>query len=248
MQKKLERSWILYDCANSAYSMAITTALLPVYFGMIHKSSSMDIGYFNSIASLVIAFLAPILGTIADYKDKKKKFFVAFLSLGVLSTAALSLIETNWQLLAVLYIVTALGFSGANIFYDAFLVDVTSDDRMDLVSSKGYAYGYIFSIIPFGISLAIIYLIGMDQTLGYRIGFLITALWWGTLSLPIVKNVKQKYYIDKEGHTIKNSFKRLFDTVKKAKTQPVIFLFLLTYFLYIDGVDTIIKIDRKSVV
>jgi len=239
---KQEISWILYDCGNSAYSMAITTALLPIYFGMFRTGNSMDLGYFNSLASILVAILSPILGTIADYKDKKRRFFLFFFLLGVFFTAALAIVPIGmWQLLIFFYILTAVGFSGANIFYDSFLVDTTSDERMDRVSTNGFAYGYIASIIPFGISLAIVFVIGMDEYLGFQLGFVITALWWGLFTIPMIRNVKQKHYIEPEPNPIKNSFIRLGKTFKNIRSHKPVFIFLIAYFLYIDGVDTIIK-------
>lgn len=244
MQKltREEKSWILYDCGNSAYSMAITTALLPIYFAMFKQDSGMDLGYFNSLASILVALLSPILGTIADYKDKKKRFFLFFALTGILCTAALAFVPFgNWQALVLFYILSAVGFSGANVFYDSFLVDVSTDEKMDTVSASGFAYGYIASIIPFGISLAVVYLTGMDKGLGYQIGFIITALWWGTFTLPMIKNVKQRYYVDPTPNPVKQSFLRLYETFKNIRAYKIVFTFLIAYFLYIDGVDTIIK-------
>jgi UMF1 family MFS transporter len=242
---KEEKSWILYDCGNSAYSIAITTALLPVVFGMFKNvQSSMDLGYFNTIASIIVAVISPVLGTIADYKGMKKKFFAFFAAIGILFTAALAFIPPAsglWQLLALFYIMTSIGFAGSNIFYDSFLVDVSTDERMDKVSTRGYAFGYIFSVIPFGISLLVVLLMGMDNPVGYQIGFIITALWWGVLTIPILKNVKQVYYVDPEPDPVKNSFKRLMTTFGNIRQHRTVFLFLIAYFLYIDGVDTIIK-------
>jgi UMF1 family MFS transporter len=242
---KEEKSWILYDCGNSAYSIAITTALLPVVFGMFKNvQSSMDLGYFNTIASIIVAVISPVLGTIADYKGMKKKFFAFFAAIGILFTAALAFIPPAsglWQLLALFYIMTSIGFAGSNIFYDSFLVDVSADERMDKVSTRGYAFGYIFSVIPFGISLLVVLLMGMDNPVGYQIGFIITALWWGILTIPILKNVKQVYYVDPEPDPVKNSFKRLMTTFGNIRQHRTVFLFLIAYFLYIDGVDTIIK-------
>lgn len=158
-----EKSWILVDCGNSAYSMAVTTALLPIMFGMFDNVRySMDLGYFNSIASILVAVLSP--------------FFVFFTCLGVLATASLAFIPPSsgqWQLLILFFILSAIGFAGSNIFYDAFIVDVTSDERMDKISSLGFAFGYISSVIPFGISLVLIFLMGMDKSIGYQIGFII---------------------------------------------------------------------------
>ncbi|MFF5996435.1 MFS transporter [Lysinibacillus sp. KU-BSD001] len=239
-----EKSWILYDCGNSAYSMAIMTALFPIVFGMFEETNSMDLGYFNSLASILVAVLSPILGTIADYKDKKKRFFMFFALLGILATCSFTFISPEsgqWQLLILLYVLSAIGFAGANIFYDSFLVDVTSDERMDKVSTSGFAYGYISSVIPFAISLAVIFFMGMDQAIGYQIGFMITALWWGLLTIPMLRDVCQRYYIEPEPKPIVNSFKRLGITLLQIKNYKVVFLFLIAYFFYIDGVDTIIK-------
>ncbi|MBE5979971.1 MFS transporter [Lacrimispora sp. AGF001] len=240
-----EKSWILVDCGNSAYSMAVTTALLPIMFGMFDNvKRSMDLGYFNSIASILVAALSPILGAAADYKDKKKRFFVFFTCLGVLSTASLAFIPPSsgqWQLLILFFILSAIGFAGSNIFYDAFIVDVTSDERMDKISSLGFAFGYISSVIPFGISLILIFLLGMEKSIGYQIGFIITALWWGLFTVPMIRDVKQIHYVEPGKDTIKNSFKRLAETFKQMKQYQTVFIFLGAYFFYIDGVDTIIK-------
>ena len=240
-----EKSWILVDCGNSAYSMAVTTALLPIMFGMFDNvKRSMDLGYFNSIASILVAALSPILGAAADYKDKKKRFFVFFTCLGVLSTASLAFIPPSsgqWQLLILFFILSAIGFAGSNIFYDAFIVDVTSDERMDKISSLGFAFGYISSVIPFGLSLILIFLLGMEKSIGYQIGFIITALWWGLFTIPMIRDVKQIHYVEPGKDTIKNSFKRLAETFKQIKQYQTVFIFLGAYFFYIDGVDTIIK-------
>lgn len=239
---KIEKSWILYDCGNSAYSMAITTALLPIYFGMFKSGETMDLGYFNSIASVLIALLSPILGTIADYKDNKKRFFLFFFLMGVIFTGALAIVPIGqWKILIFFYILTAIGFAGANIFYDSFLVDITVDDKMDYVSSSGFAFGYIASIIPFGISLAVVWAIGLGEFLGYQLGFVITALWWGLFTIPLIRNVNQNHYIEPEAHSMSRSFARLVKTFRNIRKHRTVFIFLIAYFFYIDGVGTIIK-------
>lgn len=245
MKEKLNRqewSWILYDCGNSAYSMAITTAFLPLYFTMFKEGGGMDLGYFNSLASIIIALMSPILGTYADYIGEKKKLFTFFAIAGMIATAALAFVPYgNWQLLVFLFILSAIGFSGSNVFYDSFLVDTTTNERMDKVSSFGFAFGYIASILPFGLSLVVIYLMGMDQFIGFQISFIITALWWFVLTIPLWKNVEQKYGIPPQKQSVLHSFKRLGSTLAQIRKYREAFIFLIAYFLYIDGVDTIIK-------
>lgn len=239
---KKERSWVLYDCANSAYSIAITTALLPAYFAMFSDVATMTIGFFNSIASIIVAVLSPILGTIADYKDFKKRFFTFFFILGVIFTGALAIVpKGQWVMLGIFYTITAVGFAGANIFYDSFIVDTTTDERMDSVSTKGFAFGYIASVIPFAVSLGIIYVLGFSNLLGYQLGFVVTALWWGLLTIPMMKHVKQVHYVEREPNPVGNSFRRLGKTFSMIRQHKVVWVFLIAYFFYIDGVGTIIK-------
>ncbi|WP_163191866.1 MFS transporter [Clostridium thermarum] len=251
---RIEKSWILYDWANSAYTLTITTTILPLYFksvagdaGISAGDSTAYWGYANSISTLILALIAPILGTIADYRGYKKKFFSFFVSLGLIFTAIMPLIPSNlWFLLLVLYIITAVGFSGANIFYDSFLVDVTTEENMDKVSANGFAWGYIGSTIPFIICMALILLsekgaIPISKSEATKASFIITVLWWGLFSIPIFKNVKQVYGIDVEPNIVTKSFKRLINTFRNIRQHRALFLFLLAYFFYIDGVDTIIK-------
>lgn len=250
---KQELSWALYDWANSAYSMTITSSVLPMYFksvaeagGMSSSNSTALWGYTISLSTLVVSMLAPILGTIADYKGNKKKFFKTFFSVGVLATTLLAFVPANNPiLLLICYGFALVGFSGTNIFYDAFLVDVTTKERMDKVSSAGFALGYIGSTIPFIISIAVVLLSQMEiipisLPLACKITFLITAVWWLVFTIPILKNVNQVYYIEPEKEPIKKSFERLLETLKAIKSHKNIFIFLIAYFFYIDGVDTII--------
>ena len=238
---KKELSWILYDCANSAYSMAITTALFPIYFGMI-GGNEMNLGYYNSFASIIIAILSPVLGTIADFRGMKKRLFTLFSIIAIFSTLFLSFAgELGLPLLMAFFILGSVTFAGSNIFCDAFLVDVTNDERMDKISTAGFAYGYIASVIPFMFCLGAVLIFGMKNPLGYQIGFVITALWWLVLTIPMYKNVDQVYGVDPVPNPIKKSFSTIFHTLKDIKKNKVVVIFLCSYFLYIDGVDTIIK-------
>ncbi|MGL5087743.1 MAG: MFS transporter, partial [Clostridium sp.] len=214
--------------------------------GMSAANSTAFWGYTISLSTLVVSLLAPILGTIADYKGNKKKFFKFFVSIGVLATFALTLVPSDMPMLLLInYGITVIGFAGANIFYDSFLVDVAEKSRMDKVSSAGFALGYIGSTIPFILSIAIVMLtqsgkLPISIDMACKISFLTTALWWGSFTLPLLKNVDQMYYIEKEPKPIKNSFKRLMLTFKDIRSNKVIFTFLIAYFFYIDGVDTVI--------
>ena len=246
---KDERSWILQDFGNSAYSIVITTAILPVFFKQVAANNMADNistaywGYANALATLIISILAPFLGTIADYKGYKKKFFTCFLLIGVISTALLATVsEGNWLMCLAIYILTTIGFSGSNIFYDSFLTDVTDDSKMDKVSSYGYAWGYIGGTIPFLICILIITnasSLGISTTFATQLSFLITAVWWLLFSFPILRNVHQKYYIDGDPNTIIKELKKLWIALKKLRHNRNVFLFLLAFFFYIDGVHTV---------
>ncbi|ATW28612.1 MFS transporter [Candidatus Formimonas warabiya] len=245
-----EKSWILYDWANSAYSVIVTAAVLPIFFKTLTKEAGISPnmadaywGYSTSLATLIIALMAPILGAMGDYRGMKMRMFRVFLLIGVLSTAALAF-TGQWFPILVLYIITVIGFSGANLFYDAFLVDVTTEDRMDRVSTYGFALGYIGgSTIPFVFSIALIMFgkeIGIPALLATKISFLITAVWWAVFALPILKNVRQVYFLEPSPGLVRSSFQRLYGTFRNIKNYGAIFLFLLAYFFYIDGVNTII--------
>lgn len=252
---KQERSWMLYDLANSAFSIIVSTAIFPIYFKSVAESagvSSVDgtayYGYAVSLATFILALLGPVLGTIADYKGMKKKFFVFFFALGVLGTASLALPFASWVLLAVFYVIATVGSSGANIFYNSFLTDITEEKRFDEVSAKGFAVGYIGSVIPFVAAIAVIFLtqagiIPLSVGAASQIAFLITALWWGLFTIPFLKNVKQVYYVEREGQIILGSFKRLWQTFKDIRQYRNILIFLIAYFFFIDGVGTIINMS-----
>ncbi|MFD3448207.1 MFS transporter [Microbacteriaceae bacterium 4G12] len=253
---KQETSWVFYDWANSAYSIIITTAIFPLYFkaaatgaGVSATSSTAYWGYANSFATLLISLLAPILGTIADYKGFKKRFFTFFFTLGIVFTTLLAVVPSKlWLLLLLCYVLTVIGFAGANIFYDAFLVDITSSEKMNRISARGFAFGYIGSTIPFVICIALIIMaqtkvIPLSVSVTSQISFAITALWWGLFTIPMLKHVEQRYYIERESKPVIKSFKRLAQTFRQIKAYKPLLLFLLAYFFYIDGVDTIITMS-----
>lgn len=253
---KEEKSWMWYDWGHSAYSVIISTAVFPLFYkaaaegaGVSPADSTAYLGYAISISTLVLALLGPILGTIADYQGFKKTFFAGFSLLGIAATALLAFIpHNNWELLLVCYMFIAIGSAGSSVFYDAFLVDVTDDERMNKVSARGFAIGYIGSTIPFIISIAIILLaeqevLPLSVTSASQVAFFITALWWGVFTLPMLRNVHQKHYMNREPRILATSFKSLFQTFKQIKQHRAIFIFLLAYFFYIDGVGTIITMS-----
>lgn len=253
---KPERSWVLYDWANSVHSTIISTAIFPLWFGQVAAAGGLEktqttlwLSNANAGYALIIFILAPVLGTLSDYHGMRRKLFIPFWIIGVLATAGLVFVGVSgWQLALILYVFTFIGFAGANIFYDASLPDVTAPDRMDRVSAMGFGYGYIGgSTIPFLISLAIIAVLsGMDlsgglPTLGVKISFGLTAVWWLLFTLPYIRNVRQTHGIDPVSSPVVSSFKRLGRTFLEARKNRQVFLFLVAYFFYIDGVNTIIK-------
>lgn len=253
---KEENSWVFYDWASSAYSLIITTAVFPLYYkaaaqnaGVSAADSTAYLGYTISIFTFILAMLGPILGTIADYQGLKKRFFAFFFALGVSFTALLAFIPSDqWLILLIIYTMSAIGSNGATVFYDAFLVDVTTDKRMNRVSARGFSFGYIGSTIPFIVSIAIIILaqskiIPLSTASASKIAFLMTAIWWGLFTIPMFRNVRQRFYIQREANPIAESFKRLLKTLKEIKKYRTLFLFLLAYFFYIDGVGTVITMS-----
>ncbi|GAA0334892.1 MFS transporter [Bacillus carboniphilus] len=253
---RVEKSWMMYDWANSAYSIIITTAIFPIYYKTVANNAGIEasdstayLGYTISIATFILALLSPILGTIADYKGMKRKFFTFFFLLGTLSTIGLLFVPSDsWFILLIVYTLTSIGARGANVFYDAYIVDVTKKERMDELSARGYALGYIGSVIPFIICIAIIIssqngVIPLSVTTASRIAFLITGVWWILFTIPMLKHVKQRHGAEREPRIVVNSFKRLWQTFKEIRQYRTIFLFLLAYFFYIDGVGTIISMS-----
>lgn len=244
----LEKQWILYDVGNSAFVLLVAT-ILPIYFNYLADSAkiaSSDYlaywGYAISISTLIVAVLGPTLGSIADTKDFKKKLFGGALAVGVVSCVLLGT-TSSWILFLIIFVIAKTAYSTSLVFYDAMLTDVTTEERMDAVSSSGYAWGYIGSCIPFIISLVIVLncdKLGLSMASAMLIAFIITAAWWLVTSLPLLKNYKQKYYIHTQKHIVRSSFSRLGKSLKEICREKKILFFLLAFFFYIDGVYTII--------
>ncbi len=243
---KTEWSWIFYDWANSIYATNIMAAIFPTIFVSIAGEAG-DIwwGYGTSIATFMVALLAPILGAVADYKGMKKKLFTVFMLLGVVFTFAIAMVMNDWRLMLVGYILSRIGFSGSCLFYDSFLTDVTTDEKMDKVSSWGYAMGYIGgSTIPFVISIAVLLVMGYSNPFAQKFSILITSIWWLVFSIPFLKNVEQTHYIERTGETsVAQIFRNIGRTARDIFRRKGLFLFVLAYFFYIDGVGTIISIS-----
>lgn len=233
---------------NSAFILLVAT-ILPIYFN--YLSSSQGVAEYNylsywsyaaSISTLIVALAGPILGTLADYKDHKKKIFLTAAMLGAFALACFW-IPSSWFAFLVLFIAAKVAYSLSLIVYDSMLTDITTEDRMDAVSSKGYAWGYIGSVVPFIISLVFVLMydkMGMTLKAAMMIAFILNAVWWIAFTLPLVKSYKQKFYIEPEAHPVLDTFARLKNTLIKAKEQKKVFLFLFAFFFYIDGVYTII--------
>lgn len=272
---KSEKSWILYDVANSAFVL-ILTATIPVFFrglvdtagieavcnswfvqfmfsnnaqqallGNLQAFEALKTSLFaltTTIAVLIVAVTAPMIGAIADYKGMKKKMFTVSLSVGVLACLLLG-ITNSWIGYLGLIIIARIGYASCNIFYDSMLVDVSTNDRMDTVSSYGYAWGYLGSCIPFiiGIFLILVQPFGLNIAQATQISFLITAIWWAVCSIPLLRDVKQVHYLENNKNQIGDAFKRIGITLKKIKEDKKMLYFIIAYFCYIDGVYTIIS-------
>ena len=246
---KMEKYWILYDVGNSAFTLLVST-IIPIYFNALAGNagiSEVDYlaywGYVASISTVIVAILGPTMGTVADTRNYKKPLFVFFMMIGVIGCAALS-VPVSWIVFLVVFVIAKVGYNASLIFYDSMLVDVTTPERMDKVSSHGYAWGYIGSCIPFIISLVFVLMyesIGITMNTAMMLAFLINAAWWVLMTLPLLKNYRQKNFAAPPEHPIKDSFIRLGHTLRDIKKEKKIFLYLLAFFFFIDGVYTIIE-------
>lgn len=243
----LEKSWILYDVGNSAFILLVTT-LVPIFFNALAKSAGLNEdlylsywGYAGSIATILVAILGPICGTLADRK-MKKQFFLVTMLVGALCCAVLGF-APGWLAFLCLFILARVGYSSSLIFYDSMLPEITSETRMDKVSSMGYAFGYIGSVIPFVVCLVLVLMPGMfglTQGSAMVIAFLITAVWWIACTAPLLRRYRQTAFVTAEKSPLLDSFRQLGRTIRDAKKEKHIFVYLLAFFFFIDGVYTII--------
>ena len=242
---RTEISWILYDVANSAFIMLVSTTI-PIYFATLVEEAGMDTttasglwGLVTAAAVLILAVLSPILGAVADYKGMKKRLFIGFLVMGLAGAVSLAL-APDWLWFLFIFVAARLGYSACNVFYDSMLTDVTTDERMDMVSSHGYAWGYIGSCVPFIIGIVVLFVTGMSAT-GFQISFLITAAWWLLMSIPRLKNVHQAHYLPGRPESAGKIFRQVGATFLKIRKNKRLLCYILGYFCYIDGVYTIIS-------
>ncbi len=244
----LEKKWVLYDVGNSAFTMMVST-IFPIYFNALAEGAGIsDVdylaywGYATSVCTLIVAILGPTLGAIADTKNFKKIIFSISMGIGVFGCILLGFLS-SWIWFLGVFVLAKTGYSASLIFYDAMLTDVTEPERMDSVSSHGYAWGYIGSCIPFIACLGIVLgagSLGIGTQTSMILAFVITALWWLCSSIPLLRSYRQKYFSDADGHVVRNSFKRLGRTFIELTKEKHIFIFLLAFFFYIDGVYTVI--------
>ena len=249
-----EKSWIMYDWANSVYATIMMAAVFPIYFTNVAGAAGQSGDYWWGLgtagAMIIVAVLAPVIGALSDFIGYRKKLFIFFFAVGVVFTF-LSAVFENWMFLLFGYAISHIGFSGGNLLYDSFLADITTPDRMDKISGYGYAYGYIGgSTIPFLFSIALITFggsFGIGTSLAIQISVAVAALWWGLFTIPFLKNVRQRYGIEKpqSGSVIRGAFAAVFHTAKMIIKNKKILVFILAYFFYIDGVGTVINMSTS---
>ena len=250
-----EKRWIMYDVGNSAFVL-LSTAVVPIYANSLLEAAGQDNivstwGYAQTVASLVIALLMPILGSIADVQGMKIKFFLGFFLTGVVMCLGMSL-PLGWLAFLVVYVLATIGLNGSLTFYDSMLIDTTSNERMDKVSSHGYAWGYVGSTIPFIVCIAVIFggpaLLGLDTAACTRISFLITAVWWVAFTVPLLRSYRQVHYRTTADHTaeaVRGTFRELAATFRKIAHDRSLLLFMIAFFFYIDAVNTVISMSTS---
>lgn len=249
-QSSLDLKWILYDVGNSAFVL-LTASILPIYFNHLATNGGLSEteyltwwSYATSIATVIVAIAGPLMGTLADFPHSKKKIFLAN-ALGGAFLLFCFWMPSHWLAFLILYILTKVLYSISLIVYDAMLVDICPEDEMDEVSSKGYAWGYLGSCVPFLISIGLIMgypSLGISFEAAIFGVFTINALWWGGFTIPLALSYHQKNATPRKGAIARQTFGRLGQTFKSIRSQKKVFLFILAFFFYIDGVYTIIDL------
>lgn len=254
MVKKSAFSWALYDWGNSAFATTVMAGFFPVFFKQFWSAgsdvtvSTFRLGIANSTASIVVAVFAPVLGAIADKGSAKKKFLLFFTVMGIIMTGSLHLVAMGrWELAAAIYVMAAIGFSGGTIFYDSLLVSVAGENKVDFVSALGYAFGYLGGGILFALNVVMTLYPGTfglaDSTEAVRISFLAVSAWWAVFSIPVFIFVKEPVKDKSRSGTaaVRAGLLQLWSTFQEIRKLRVVLLFLVGYWVYIDGVDTIVR-------
>ena len=246
---RMEKNWILYDVGNSAFTLLVST-IMPIYFNYLASQAGISEvnylaywGYATSTATIIVALLGPVIGTASDTKGRRKKLFLIALLVGSIGCVFLGFSQ-SWIWFLLLFVIAKSAYSLSLVVYDSMLPDITSEDRADEVSAQGYAWGYIGSCIPFLLSLVLVLFyekIGISMKTAMGIAFLLVALWWLMLSIPLMKNYQQTHYqTSNTRNNLKASFQRLGGIFSELKRNKKILFFLIAFFFYIDGVYTII--------
>ncbi len=243
-----ERTWIMYDVGNSALVL-LATSVIPIYFSSLSPDGDTVVAwsYAETVASLIIALLMPVLGSIADMEGMKKKFIAGCVGTGVVATVALG-IPTNAMAFLVIYVISSVALNSSMVFYDALLIDTTTDERMDEISSLGYAWGYIGSCVPFIACLLVVLnydKLGISLQNAMQIAFVITAGWWLAFTIPMLRHIQQRHFKPREKHAIRKAVTGIGATLKEMWANKAIKYYMIAYFFYIDGVHTIIKLSTS---
>jgi UMF1 family MFS transporter len=247
------KSWVLYDVANSAFSTAVMAGFFPIFFkqywnaGVDPTVSTLRLGMFVSSASLLVAILAPVLGAIGDASGTRRRYLLVFAALGATATALLFLVaQGQWVAAGIVYVLSILGFSGSMVFYDSLLVAVSRPERADMVSAVGFAAGYLGGGVLFLIN---VWMTRSPGTFGLsgaedavRVSFLTVAVWWVAFTIPLAMWVReQAAAADSTRSSVREGFRELVETVRGLRHYRLAFMFLIAYFIYIDGVHTIVR-------
>lgn len=246
-------SWAMYDWANSAFTTTVMAGFFPIFFkdfwskGQSSTESTFWLGIAVSAASMLVSIMAPVIGAFADRGATRKRFLICFAGFGMLMTGGLYFIAAGqWQLAAVMYMLASVGFLGANVFYDSLIVSVSDESNVDIVSGRGFALGYLGGGLLFFLNVFMVQkpeFFGLsDAAQAVRLSFLTVAIWWAVFSIPLLLNVREPVGGEKMslGRAVREGFAQLAATLHEIRKMKVVLTFLAAYWLYIDGVDTVI--------